>query len=378
MKNGHYRLGYIPELDGLRGVAIIIVMASHADVPFLKGGFVGVDIFFVLSGFLISALLVQEFDRLQSINLKHFYMRRVLRLAPALISMLLIFCLASLVFLTEEHAYKNYIDSIISLFYLSNWARAFSIHPPDFLRHTWSLSIEEQFYIIWPVVLLVLLRSSMNRYHVAVAAVTIALLSWCWRISLSALDATAERLFDGLDTRADGLMLGCALGIVISSGLIEDKAKAVLSKSLVVIAPLAAVALLGFVAFSRWDDPGMFYLGYIIVETLTVVVILDVLLNSRSILRKLLAIKWLVWVGTISYGIYLWHYPIDRAMRALGYHRLAVITIGSLITLIVSAISYYYLERPILKTKKRFTRGAANNSIQPASASLRSPEAADA
>ena len=130
------KLGYIPELDGLRGIAIIGVMVFHTKIPFLAGGTIGVNIFFVLSGFLITVLLVQEFDKFQSINLKNFYIRRVLRLAPALILMLLVFCLLSFILLSKERAYWNYIDSIISLVYLSNWAKAFSIHPPDFLLHT--------------------------------------------------------------------------------------------------------------------------------------------------------------------------------------------------------------------------------------------------
>ena len=135
-------LGYNPGLDGLRGTAILSVMAYHAQTPFFRGGFIGVDIFFVLSGFLISSLLVSEFDRCNAVSLKNFYMRRLLRLAPALIGLLVIFCVASSLFLSAQKANSNYIDSLIALAYLSNWARALSIHPPDFLGHTWSLSIE--------------------------------------------------------------------------------------------------------------------------------------------------------------------------------------------------------------------------------------------
>ncbi|WP_230314481.1 acyltransferase family protein [Candidatus Contendibacter odensensis] len=349
------KLGYVSELDGLRGAAILGVMGFHADTPFLKGCFIGVDIFFVLSGFLITTLLIQEFDESGSVSLKNFYMRRVLRLGPALIALLIVFCLASFAVLSEEKASRNYVDVIISLAYLSNWARAFSIHPPDFLGHTWSLSIEEQFYIAWPIILLTILRVSKKRPHVVIIAATIALLSWIFRVYLSINSAPPERLYNGLDTRADTLMVGCTLGLWLSSGLATEKAKKILQKHLVVIAPISMVFLLAVSTLSYWRDPWMYYFGFVIVELLTTALVLDVLINPQSIIRKVLAMKWLVWVGSISYGLYLWHYPIYRTMSALGFYRLDIITVGSLVTFIVAVFSYYVMERPLLKLKKRFT-----------------------
>ena len=293
--SNHNRLAYMPELDGLRGVAIIGVMLAHAKVPFLKGGSIGVSIFFVLSGFLITTLLVQEFDRFQSISLKNFYMRRVIRLAPALIAMLIVFCLLSFVLLSKDRAYWNYTDSIIAVFYFSNWAKAFSIHPPDFLLHTWSLSVEEQFYMIWPIVLLLILRVSKHRYYAAIVAVTIALLSCFFRIFLCASGATIARLYFGLDTRIDGLMVGCTLGVVISSGLIADNLKTTLSKITVIIAPFSAVALFVFFVLYRHQDPATYYFGFIVVQILAAILIIDIFLNSQSsFIGKRLSNQWLV------------------------------------------------------------------------------------
>ena len=377
MTQGHFKLGYIPELDGLRGVAILGVMFFHANAPFLKGGYLGVDIFFVLSGFLITSLLISEFDGSGSVSLKNFYMRRVLRLGPALIALLIVFCLASFAVLSEEKANSNFVDALISLAYFSNWARAFSIHPPDFLGHTWSLSIEEQFYIVWPIILLMLLRVSKKRHHVVVIAAAIALFSWIFRIYLSMNAAPIERIYNGLDTRADALMVGCTLGVVLSSGLVSENAKKMLQKLLVVIAPLSMACLLAFSILSSWRNPWMYYCGFFIVELLTAALVLDILMNPQSIIRKLLAMRWLVWVGSISYGLYLWHYPIYRTISALGFHGLTIITVGSLVTFIVAALSYYAMERPILKFKKRFAR-ATPNSIQPSSAALRYAAEADA
>lgn len=358
--NSYFKINYISELDGLRGAAILAVMIFHAGAPFLRGGFIGVDVFFVLSGFLITSLLISEFDRYGSVSLKNFYIRRALRLAPALISLLIVFCLASFAVLDEEKANSNYKDALISLAYLSNWARAFSMHPPDFLGHTWSLSIEEQFYIVWPIILLMLLRASEKRHHVVAIAAAIALLSWAFRIYLSINATPPERLYNGLDTRADALMVGCTLGVMLSSGLVSENAKNMLQKLLVVIAPLSVACLIAFSTLVHWRDPNMYYFGFFIVEILTAVLVLDILMNPQSIIRKLLAMRWLVWVGSISYGLYLWHYPIYRTMSALGFHGLTIISVGSFITFIVATLSYYVMEKPILTFKKHFARVTLN------------------
>jgi peptidoglycan/LPS O-acetylase OafA/YrhL len=336
-------LGYVPALDGLRGAAIISVMIFHTGAcclkggaTYLNGGFIGVDIFFVLSGFLITTLLIQEFDGYGSVNLKNFYIRRALRLGPALVALLIVFCLVSFVALNKEDANSNYTDAIISLFYLSNWARAFSIHPPDYLGHTWSLSIEEQFYIFWPIILLTMLRVSKKRLHVVYFAAAIALLSWVLRVLLQMDSTPPVRIYNGLDTRVDTLMVGCTLGILFSSGLVSDNAKKILQKLLIVIAPVSVAILLAISMRGDWRDPRMYYLGFVVVELMTAVLVVDVLVNPQSIVRKFLSMKWLVWIGSISYGLYLWHYPIYRTMDDLGFHFWTIITVGSLVTFIVA------------------------------------------
>lgn len=379
MTQKKFQLTYSPELDGLRGAAILSVMAFHAHAPFLKGGFIGVDIFFVLSGFLITSLLVSEYDRYGSVSLKSFYMRRVLRLAPALIVLLLAFCLASFLFLGNEQANRNYVDSLISLFYLSNWARAFSLHPPYFLGHTWSLSIEEQFYIVWPILLLTFLRFFSSRKLVILFTISLALLAWAFRVYLLMNGATPERLYNGLDTRADALMVGCTFGVAYASGFFNKKPlKLMLSKILVFLAPISALILLAFSAGANWRNPYMYQFGFFAIELLTAIIVVDIMLNDKSTIKRMLTTKALVWVGSISYGLYLWHYPIYRAMFSLKITGFFVITIGSLITFSVATVSYHFIEKPILKIKKRFAHKTPNNSIQPTSAALRSAEAADA
>jgi peptidoglycan/LPS O-acetylase OafA/YrhL len=202
--------GYIPELDGMRGLAILAVMMFHTK-RFLLGGFIGVDIFFVLSGFLITTILVKEYDTTGHINFKHFYLRRILRLAPALILMLAVFSAFSILFLHAAELKRNLMQVLIVVCYATNWARALDFYPMGHISHTWSLSMEDQFYILWPIMLLCLLRFVKSRRSVVSIICFLALLSWALRVFLARNGASTPRLQVGLDTRADALLVGCAL-----------------------------------------------------------------------------------------------------------------------------------------------------------------------
>lgn len=356
-------LSYIPELDGMRGFAILLVMNFHAETTYFQGGFIGVDLFFVLSGFLITSLIINEYDSSSSLNLKNFYMRRLLRLGPALFLLLLVFSLLSIIFLSTDKARSNLVDTIISLFYLSNWARAFSIHPPDYLGHTWSLSIEEQFYILWPIALLTMLRTFKNRWAIAILAFVLAGSSWLLRIYLIHYGASYERLYNGLDTRADALMIGSLLGIILSSNLLSDRTKNILSKWLEFFSYFAVLALITITVNLVWTNPQLYYWVFFIVEILTATLIFNLIINKNSVLHKVLSMKWIVWVGSISYGLYLWHYPIYKTMQNLQYSPIEVLVYGSLATFMVSAGSFYILEKPILKWKNRYSGSSKVNKI---------------
>jgi peptidoglycan/LPS O-acetylase OafA/YrhL len=365
MTTHKFALHYSPELDGLRGIAVLAVMIYHTDAPYLlQGGFIGVDMFFVLSGFLITTLLIQEFDDSGSINLKNFYVRRVLRLAPALIVLLLSLCLVSFFALDAQKAKSNYIDALISLFYFSNWARALDIHPPDFIAHTWSLSIEEQFYILWPCSLFFMLKLSKDRKVVLAVTAALAIVSWMLRNYLFASGTSIERIYNGLDTRADALMVGCALGIFLSSSLAHAIDQSRLRRNLPFAAVLSCLWLLTASYAADWRSQEMVYYGYFAVELSTAILIWQILTSPKSGVRMLFSPKWLVWVGSISYGLYLWHYPIYRVMRDLGFQTPAVVIIGPMLTILVATLSFYFVERPILALKKHFARETANPAIQ--------------
>lgn len=351
-KSANSRIKYIPALDGLRGLAILSVLVYHLPTPWLEGGFIGVDIFFVLSGFLITSLLVSEFDRCGSVSLRNFYIRRALRLGPALIVLLMSYCLISFFFCSSQQAERNYIDALIALTYMSNWARAFLIHSPTLLGHTWSLSIEEQFYIIWPVILLLLLRFA-KRQQVVVAALALAALSFGLRVYLLAHGASLARLGNGLDTRLDGLMLGSALGVAWVSGMLAPY-ESKLSRMLVLMTPLALMYLMFLLVTTTTLSPWMYQYGYLMVELLTIILILDVLMSPESWFKAVLETRVLVWFGMISYSLYLWHYPIYRWLPAFNLNTEEVIIIGSLLSLPMAWLSYLVIEQWGQKRKKDF------------------------
>jgi len=347
---------YSPQLDGLRGIAILVVMLFHADLPGFSGGFLGVDIFFVLSGFLITTMLVEEYEHYGSVSLRNFYARRVLRLAPALLLLLVSFCLYSWFFLDEATAKSNFIDALIALGYLSNWARAFSLHPPDFLGHTWSLSIEEQFYILWPLMLLSMLALLKKRKALFAATVALSLSSSLLRIALLVAGATVERLYNGLDTRADALMAGCALGLFLTPELAGNIAIGRFKKQIFFAALFSSLCLFVLVGYADWHSHYLYSIGFFAVEIFTAVLILEIVTNTKGAFALFLSQRWLVWIGSISYGLYLWHHPLFCIVKSYGYDRFTITTVGSLITFLVAALSFYLLEKPVLRFKRSFVR----------------------
>lgn len=345
---------YLPQLDGLRGVAIVAVMLFHAGISNFGGGFIGVDIFFVLSGFLITTLLVHEYQMHGSVSLRNFYMRRVLRLLPALLILLLVFCLLSSLLLDSTDARSNYVGALIVLFYLSNWARALSLHPPFALDHAWSLSIEEQFYVLWPVILILMLTTLKKPKHVLALTVSFALASWFLRVYLTTAGSTVERIYYGSDTRADALMVGCALGVFYDTRFWKQLKVGRFSRYITILATVCGLCLLVFVCRANWRQGYMYYAGFFAVEILTVIVLTEILTNTKGLICVALQTKFIVWVGSISYGLYLWHYPIFRLFRSHGYETWIIATAGSAITFIVASISYYFLERPVLRLRRYF------------------------
>jgi peptidoglycan/LPS O-acetylase OafA/YrhL len=253
------------------------------------------------------------------------------------------------------------------------------VRPPHFLAHTWSLSIEEQFYILWPMLLIALLRFTRSRKHVVFVITLLGFSSWLMRMYFAVSGSAVSRLYNGLDTRADGLLIGCLLGVLLSSNLINEYYWRLLEKALKFLAPLCAIGLVSFCIFTpSYQNKHMYYWGFFVVAILTAIIILDIFVSSKSIIKQILSIKLLVWIGSISYGLYLWHYPIGIAMRLWGFRGIEILTIGSCLTFLVASASYYLLERPFLKLKNRLASHASNNRLPLPAVPLRSTAATEA
>lgn len=349
MNPEHNKIKYIPGLDGLRGMAILIVMLFHTGLPFFRGGFIGVDIFFVLSGFLITSLLLSEVTLTGKINLRYFYMRRILRLLPALILLLLTVTLAAQALDLKGAAQTDITSSLITLFYSANWVRAFNLHSMGLLSHTWSLSIEEQFYMLWPVVLILMIKYLRRKERILNVVLLLSVFSWILRIYLTYSGHTADRIFNGLDTRADALLIGCAAALIRSLGLWE---KRISSFRLPAIAGFTLPLIILFNI--SWRNANTFYWINFITEVFTAGLVLHVAGGQKSIIKKFLTIKPLVWVGSISYGLYLWHDPVFEVMRSYGCSKVLILLLGSIAAFTIASASYYIIEKPVLKFKGRF------------------------
>ena len=344
-------LHHDPSLDSLRGIAVTLVFLFHAQIPGFSGAFIGVDIFFVLSGFLITLILLQEHQVTGSINLPKFYIRRILRLIPGLVFMLVIFLIVYIVLFHDAAAQLRQLqDALLTLFYIANWTRAFDLNRPVLLSHTWSLSIEEQFYLVWPIIMRCLLP--LSGFLRSLIIITLFLFSWGWRIILLYDGASWNRLYNGLDCRADMLLAGCFLASLWHAGYLDVwKRSRFSSKVLVILACFGLAFLIGLV---DWQKPQLYLWQYPLVAFATVIVILKIVSFPAGMFSRSLNQRWLVWLGKVSYGIYLWHFPILGLLREIGFAVNFRPLIAALLTLTFATLSWYGIERPFLRLKHKF------------------------
>jgi peptidoglycan/LPS O-acetylase OafA/YrhL len=232
---------------------------------------------------------------------------------------------------------------------VSNWARAFDSYGLHYLGHTWSLAVEAQFYLLWPLLVLWVLRRNAAPASLAAWAAVLALASWGARLGLLWSGAPLERMYNGLDSHADGLMAGALLAAVWSGAtpwweqLPASARRALLA---------AAVALLGsLIARADWTSPWMSGLGYVAVSLTVVLVLLALGSAQPSLLGRLLSMRLLVWVGTISYGLYLWHFPVLRVLRDWELGGWTIVLAGFALTFALAAASYGFVERPLLRQR---------------------------
>ncbi|WP_437326590.1 DUF459 domain-containing protein [Sorangium sp. So ce381] len=339
---------HMPALDGLRGLALLGVLFFHAN-GMLRGGFLGVDLFFVLSGYLITSLLLAEHEARGAISLKDFWIRRARRLLPALLALVPVVVLHGRLFGPPSALAGLRADVLATLGYVANW-RAIYAHRSYWeiftsrspLEHTWSLAIEEQFYVVWPLVI-VLVLSRWARRGVLVLTLALAALSAIAMLVLFAPESTT-RVYMGTDTRASGILLGAALATVLTP-------RAALSAGAVRLLDGAGViSAIGLaIAWSVFDGQSwlLYHGGFWLTELGALVLIACAVQGSRSLVARALAWRPLAWVGTISYGVYLWHWPVHVFVSSDRLHGPALTALRFAITFAVALVSYRFLERPI-------------------------------
>jgi peptidoglycan/LPS O-acetylase OafA/YrhL len=333
---------YNPALDGLRAVAVFVVVIYHAKRAWMLGGWAGVDVFFVLSGYLITTILASEFAQTGRLDFRRFYWHRVLRLAPALIGLYVFQILRALIATDSVQRSDILKATIVSATYFMNWSRAFDLFPQDVLGHTWSLSMEEQFYITWPIIF-ICIRARRPEIWIISAACSITL----WRVFLSLSGADPERTYNGLDTHADALLIGCLLALSSLSARITTTA------SRLVIVPVVIMAcLFGYLPHRTLTTQT---LGLSVSALGSAWIILSLLQDNW--LRRLLSIRPIVYSGRISYGWYLWHFPILVIGKPYLSGNLYLYWAG-LVALIafsygVAVLSFEFVETPFLRLKAR-------------------------
>ena len=384
LRNQISRVPYLPGLDGLRAIAVSAVLVYHANHGWLSGGFLGVEVFFVISGYLITLLLLSEKERTGRVRLGQFWMRRARRLLPALFVMMASLAIYMSLFNTRPMG-RARGDLLGGTFYVSNWFQiwagqsytsAESFAP---LRHLWSLAVEEQFYLVWPLVMIVLLRRGGDRLprvalwllgasvFVAAAVAAMYIGGEVPQAASCAGDGTHgylsvfghcinvnEALYLSTFSRAGGLMMGAAFALVwrpvaIMRGPLRKKGRRIDLFGLLGLIGLGLMATrLELLDISTNEyDPWLFRGGFFLTAVCTIAVIAAAT-HRRSWLGRLLGIRPLHWVGTRSYGLYLYHWPIYQILREPGQNlTLRDFLIALLIAVPLTELSYRLVETPI-------------------------------
>jgi peptidoglycan/LPS O-acetylase OafA/YrhL len=357
---GRQPTGHVAGLDGIRAIAVIGVLAFHAGVSGFTGGLLGVDIFFVLSGYLITSLLVNEWTQTGTLGFLRFYERRARRLLPGLFLLLLLVAVYAQWFAEPDTLGTLRGDALSTLAYVANWRFVFSgqsyfVHfgPPSPLLHTWSLAVEEQFYLIWPGVALLVLRWR-GRRALAVVAASAVVVSAVVTAVLFGAGVSVSRLYYGTDTRTQEVMVGAVLAIVLPA-LTRRFATADAGRvrawrwTVVVLGGLGALALAWALHVVSGQGAFLYRGGFLLVGTAAGAVILLVVAQPRAALSRVLGWGVFGYVGRISYGLYLYHYPlflmIDNQHTGLAGSNLLLARLGATAT--AAVVSYHCIEMPI-------------------------------
>ena len=352
-------MGYLPGLDGVRALAVIGVLLYHADLSWIPGGFLGVDVFFVLSGFLITSLILEEFDRSGKVDFRKFYLGRARRLLPALILVLVVVSLAAAL-VYQDAARQLASDVVASIFYVNNWWYIAAdqsyfefIGRPPLLKHLWSLAVEEQFYLVWPAIAFLAMRRFARKGVFAVAAI-LAILSTIWMLQLAVANgfpdfADPSRAYFGTDSHSMGLLIGAAMATFWRPGRMRRSLPTGASVIITAIGIAALLAVIWFFVFVGEFTPWL-YRGGFLGLALIVATLIAAASHPGVGLGKAMGTQPWRYIGQRSYGLYLWHWPVFMATRPgldlpLDGVPLLILRLG--LTVGIAELSFRFVEMPI-------------------------------
>ena len=354
---------YLPSIDSLRALAVLAVIIYHVDVNYLPGGFLGVDLFFVLSGYLISSLIIKEFRKTGTVNLYNFYIRRARRLLPAVYFMITI-GLVVMVLFNEVLLRKSHLDAIFGYIYSSNWWYIF--HKLDYFdsfgaqspfKHLWSLAIEEQFYMIFPLLFLLVngkkkskdgtYKLNKNFLYVVLGLILVSLIAHILLFDINNI----SRIYFGTDTRAFSLLVGVVGAILYPMERLHSKVTPQQNMMYSVVSLASIATLITVMVYTSEYNTWLYRGGFLLVAILGLIVIISSG-KQHTLMSKLLSFKPIVFIGKISYSLYLWHFPIlvlTTPVSEIGNPNIFFVILRIVLTFAVAIVSYVFVETPIRK-----------------------------
>ena len=354
---------YLPSIDSLRALAVLAVIIYHVDVNYLPGGFLGVDLFFVLSGYLISSLIIKEYRKTGSLNLYNFYIRRARRLLPAVYFMITV-GLVVMVLFNEVLLRKSHLDAIFGYIYSSNWWYIF--HKLDYFdsfgaqspfKHLWSLAIEEQFYMIFPLLFLLVNRKkklkdgtyklNKNFLYVVLGLILASLIAHILLFDINNI----SRIYFGTDTRAFSLLVGVVGAILYPMERLHAKVTPQQNMIYSVVSLVSIATLITVMIYTSEYNTLLYRGGFLLVAILGLIVIISSG-KQHTLMSRLLSFKPVVFIGKISYSLYLWHFPVlvlTTPVSEIGNPNIIFVILRVVLTFVLATASYMFVETPIRK-----------------------------
>ena len=354
---------YLPSIDSLRALAVLAVIIYHVDVNYLPGGFLGVDLFFVLSGYLISSLIIKEYRKTGSLNLYNFYIRRARRLLPAVYFMITV-GLVVMVLFNEVLLRKSHLDAIFGYIYSSNWWYIF--HKLDYFdsfgaqspfKHLWSLAIEEQFYMIFPLLFLLINRKkkskdgtyklNKNFLYVVLGLILVSLIAHILLFDINNI----SRIYFGTDTRAFSLLVGVVGAILYPMEKLHTKVTPQQNIMYSVVSLVSIATLITVMIYTSEYNTWLYRGGFLLVAIIGLIVIISSG-KQHTLMSRLLSFKPVVFIGKISYSLYLWHFPVlvlTTPVSEIGNPNIIFVILRVILTFALATASYVFVETPIRK-----------------------------